>query len=279
MTEPVHIISLGAGVQSSTMALMAAKGELPNSDKVKAAIFADTQAEPKSVYTWLDWLEKQLPFPVIRVTAGSLEEQACKVRISKKTGHRYTRHNIPVYSRADDGSQGIKSRACTFDFKIKPIQSAIKKIAGIKRGQKYVGVVQWIGISLDEVRRMKPSRDAWAKNIWPLIDARMTRHDCIAWMEKNGYPKPPRSACVFCPFHSDTEWRRLKEEEPEEFIRAVQFERNYQAVIETVDRINTIPHLHQSCIPLDKIDFSTDIERGQGELNLFNNECEGMCGV
>ena len=40
-----HIISLGAGVQSSTMALMAAHGEIgPMPD---CAIFADTGAEPQ----------------------------------------------------------------------------------------------------------------------------------------------------------------------------------------------------------------------------------------
>ena len=57
------ICSLGAGVQSSTLVLMAARGELtPMPD---AAIFADTGAEPEGVYTWLDELEKEIPFPSI----------------------------------------------------------------------------------------------------------------------------------------------------------------------------------------------------------------------
>jgi hypothetical protein len=279
MTEPVHIISLGAGVQSSTMALMAAKGELPDSDKVRAAIFADTQAEPKSVYEWLDWLEKQLPFPVIRVTAGSLTDRALKIKVSKD-GRRYSKTDIPFFTRADDGSLGkIMGRGCTADFKIRPLQKAQREIAGIKRGQKTIGVICWIGISLDEVRRMKPSTDAWSKNIWPLVEARMSRHDCITWMEKNNYPKPPRSACVYCPFHSNQEWRRLKTEEPEAFLEAVQFERNVQAVKSTTDNFRSIPFLHQSCTPLDQVDLSTDLDRGQGELNLFNNECTGLCGV
>ena len=66
------VISLGAGVQSSVMALMAAHGEItPMPD---CAIFADTQAEPTRVYEWLSWLETQLPFPVHKVTKGSLRE-------------------------------------------------------------------------------------------------------------------------------------------------------------------------------------------------------------
>ena len=43
----LHILSLGAGVQSSTLALMFARGEVtPMPD---CAIFADTGAEPASV--------------------------------------------------------------------------------------------------------------------------------------------------------------------------------------------------------------------------------------
>ena len=47
-----RFLSLGAGVQSSTLALMIAHGEL---EPVDAAIFADTGWEPKKVYVWLDW--------------------------------------------------------------------------------------------------------------------------------------------------------------------------------------------------------------------------------
>lgn len=56
--EPIHILSLGAGVQSSTLALMAAAGEV--TPMPVAAVFADTGDEPTSVYRWLDWLTTQL---------------------------------------------------------------------------------------------------------------------------------------------------------------------------------------------------------------------------
>ena len=65
----LRVLSLGVGVQSSTLALLAARGEVgPMPD---CAIFADTGAEPRKVYTWLDWLETQLPFPVHRVSRGN----------------------------------------------------------------------------------------------------------------------------------------------------------------------------------------------------------------
>lgn len=278
MKEPIHIISLGAGVQSSTMALMAAHGEIQ--PMPTAAVFADTQAEPASVYRWPEWLEKKLPFPVHRVTAGSLTERVTTTRTNRKTGNIYYSNMIPAMVLNQDGSKGIAGRARTWNFKIEPLTKMARKLGGIKRGQKEVGVVQWIGISLDEVSRMKPSREPWAKHRWPLVELRMSRHDCLRWMTSHGYPKPPRSACVYCPFHSDAEWRRLRDEEPDEFAKAVEVERLMQGVhakVTTPGKFVGIPFLHESLVPLDRVDFSTLEDHGQQVL--FNNECEGMCGV
>lgn len=49
----MRILSLGAGVQSSTIALMAERGE---TDPIDAAVFADTQAEPAGVYVRTLWM-------------------------------------------------------------------------------------------------------------------------------------------------------------------------------------------------------------------------------
>lgn len=271
MSDPIHILSLGAGVQSSTLALMAAAGEV--TPMPVAGIFADTQAEPASVYRWLDWLEKQLPFPVIRVTQGSLEKDTLRIRERKDKNGYWNPSGIPAFTVGKDGSLGIGPRQCTGDFKLTPLMREVRrmmKLSGAKRA------VSRIGISLDEAHRMKESRVRYAKNRWPLIEKGMKRHDCLLWMERRGFPKPPRSACVFCPFHSNAEWRCLRDEEPEEFARAVAFEKAYQAVKQKTVFYSQV-WLHNSRQPLDTVDFSTDFERGQGDL--FGNECEGMCGV
>jgi hypothetical protein len=272
---PIHIISLGAGVQSSTMALMAAHGEI--TPMPTAAVFADTHAEPESVYRWLEWLETKLPFPVHRVSKGDLARVSLTVRDKKDGTGKWVKSLIPAFIQNPDGSRGIMGRACTFDYKVMQLEAAAKRIGEIKRNQKTVGVIQWIGISLDEAHRMKPARKAWVEHRWPLIDAGMKRHDCLRWMERMGYPKPPRSACIYCPFHSDAEWRRLKDEEPKEFARAVQFERDLQHAKSQTDNQRGKPFLHNSLKPLDQVDLSTDIERGQGEM--FGNDCTGLCGV
>jgi hypothetical protein len=288
MKEPIQILSLGAGVQSSTLALMAAAGEI--TPMPVAAIFADTQAEPASVYRWLDWLEKQLPFPVIRVSKGSLQESALTVRTSKK-GNTYTNSNVPAFLKTEGVAvEGLQMRQCTKDFKIDVILREVRKIARAEISEwrkakcpKEVPVIQWMGISRDEVYRMKPSRLRYVEHRWPLIDMNITRAACMDWMKKRGFPTPPRSACVFCPYHGDIEWLKLKTEEPEEFERAAQFEDAYQVSLSKIQRRAAVPYLHRSLLPIRTIDFATrvkdkaDIEAQQPDL--FGNECEGMCGV
>ena len=82
-----NVLSLGAGVQSSTLAMMYAKKEL--SPMPDFAVFADTEGEPKAVYEWLNWLEKQLPFKVYRVSKGNLQENSLIIKTSKKSGNTY----------------------------------------------------------------------------------------------------------------------------------------------------------------------------------------------
>lgn len=261
------MLSLGAGVQSSTLALMCAHGEFEMPD---CAIFADTQAEPQSVYDWLDWLENQLTFPVYRVTAGDLSKKALIVRTSKND-RQYAKHAIPAFIVNDENRIGIMMRQCTSDFKIVVIQ---RKIRQLSNGNP---VEQYIGISWDEIHRIKDSRKKYIVNLYPLIEKRIRRIDCLRWMESHGYPEPPRSACTFCPYHSDREWLRLKNEEPEEFQQAVEFEKDYQQTYSQIHNFRGTPFLHRSLKPLSEVDF--DPQKNQMEMDFFGNECEGMCGV
>ena len=271
---PLEILSLGAGVQSSTLALMAAHGEItPMPD---AAIFADTQGETASVYKWLDWLEGQLPFPVHRVSKGSLKDDTLRVREKRDGSGSYVTSGVPYYRMGADGAKGLGPRQCTRDYKIRPIMRDVKAMI---RETGRLGAVQWIGISLDEVARMKPSRDTGIENRWPLIDARMTRHDCKQWMDRHGYPEPPRSACEFCAYHNNHEWREMKRDDPEAFQRAVDFERDFSRLKKETGQTFDL-FFHRSLVPLDQVDLSTEEDRGQ--MGLFDNwseECEGMCGV
>lgn len=267
----MNIISLGAGVQSSTVALMSTKGELPKPD---CAIFADTGAEPKAVYAWLDWLEKQVSFPVYRVSSGNLHHDI--LRNTNTTGQRFA--VVPWHIVKPNGQSAIGRRQCTAEYKIKPIIKKTRELVGLKPRQvcKTLKTYMWIGISTDEIQRMKESKYKYIQNVFPLIEKRMKRTDCIQWMHENGYPTPPRSSCVFCPFHNDSEWKNLKDNFPEDFAVAV----NIDNVIRHQPKIKAQQFAHPKRIPLQEIDFLTLEEKGQFSMwQSFNNECEGMCGI
>jgi hypothetical protein len=270
LSETLHLLSLGAGVQSSTLALMAARGLV--SPMPDAAIFADTQAEPASVYAWLDYLEAQLPYPVYRVTKGSLTEESTRLRQRLDGTGSYIRQAIPGYVDAGAGKGRLLTRGCTRDYKIRPIVTQARRL---KRAARADRIVQWYGISVDEAHRMKDPPEHDFVGRWPLVELGMTRADCLQWMADQGYPVPPRSACSYCPFHSDKEWLRLKRDEPEAFAAAVAYEQRLQAAQAGATKPTSrggLIYLHVSLRPLAEVEFA---DRPEG----FGNECAGVCGV
>lgn len=267
-SKVLTVISLGVGVQSSTMALMSAKGVLP---KVDCAIFADTGYEPKKVYEYLEWIKTQLPFPVYTVEKGNIKDDMLN---SISNGTRFL--VAPFYTKNSiTGKKGMVMRQCTNDYKIQPIRKKIRELCNITYGKHFPKdkfVDQWIGISTDEISRMKPARDKYINNVHPLIDLKMSRKDCLKWMSENAFPLPEKSACICCPFHDDKYWYFMKHNRPEEFADAVEFDKKIRrGSRKQDDELFT----HRKCIPLDEVNF--DIKTDQPDM--FNNECEGMCGV
>ena len=248
----MKIISLGAGVQSTTLALLAHHGEIEPPDY---AVFADTGWEPKAVYKHLDWLESYLTFPVVRVSAGNL-----KNILLTESGFA----PVPFFT----ASGGMGQRQCTSNYKVRPIQKFCKPYAS-----KGNPVISQIGISTDEFLRMKPSRVKYMENTWPLIDLDMSRNDCMVWLKGKGYVVPPKSACLGCPYHNDAQWRGIKLESPEEFEETCRVD----DAIREDEKFKFKRFMHRSCKPLRDVDFRTMEEMGQ--LNFFTDECEGMCGV
>jgi len=99
----------------------------------------------------------------------------------------------------------------------------------------------------------------------------MSRGDCLRWLDRKGYPRPPKSSCTFCPFHSDAIWQALRDKDPAAWSQAVEID----------TRIRTLWHgragdlfLHRSMKPLGEAPLT-----GDSQPDLFGNECEGMCGV
>ena len=283
-TVVYRALSLGAGVQSSVLALLLSRsdprlieGGYPKPD---VAIFADTGWEPEYVYDHLDWLEGQLDYPLIRVSSGDI-----KTNIKKGltvSGHRFV--DVPFYLVDGDGKKGMLRRQCTNHYKIKPINRRIRRLAGGQRGRpfpKNKHVEMWLGISVDEVFRMKPSRETWVMHRWPLMDLRMTRTDCENWFASE-YPNRRlyRSACVICPYRSDAHWQELKQSEPESYQEAVKFDRWLRSSTTNPVRelLDGRPYLHSARRPLASV--IDEMEKSdEDSINYFNEECDGICGV
>lgn len=263
------MLSLGAGVQSTTVALMATSGVITPID---SAVFADTQSEPKKVYRHLEWLRTVVNFPIHVETRGSLRQEI----IDASNGKKGAWGRPPFFIINPDGSDGMTRRQCTGDYKIALINRKVRELAGIpakSRGPKVAVITRLIGISADEAHRMRDADFRWERNEYPLVDLRMSRGDCLRWLQRHGYPQPPKSACTFCPYHSDAMWLDMKETDPESFADAVAVDDALRASGKHI-LLKGVPFLHRARIPLSEVTF-----RGEGQGDLFGEECAGVCGV
>lgn len=242
------VISLGAGVQSSALLLLAVRGELPVQPEL--AIFADTGHEPAGVYEHLEYLEHEAAgrVEIVRVQQLDLRDAALNSSFNP----------IPLYTVGG----GLGQRQCTYQAKIRPLRAELRR-----RGYGPDWPVACLmGITTDEVARMKPSGRHWIENTWPLIELGMSRHDCRTWAAEHGYRPAPRSACVFCPYRTNDEWRAMRADDPESWRQAVEFDAL------AIERRGE--YVHRSRRPLSDV----DLEAPAPQLALAGmDECEGGC--
>lgn len=196
----MRILSLGWGVQSFTLAAMAALGEL----NIHYAVHADTTWEREATYTfaehWTPWLKER----GVEVRTVKSSRTAAVTQLNK------TSVFIPAFTLDDRGNQGQLRRQCTKTWKIDPVRrfiSAIMRANGQKLSPGAVTLL--MGISLDEFHRMRTSDVKYITHEYPLIERRMTRQDCLLWLERHNLPSPGKSACVFCPYHNGEAWKAM----------------------------------------------------------------------
>lgn len=278
--QPVQrVLSLGAGVQSTTLALLAAEGRLPSLD---AAIFADTGWEPAAVYQHLDRLEREVlipaGIPLYRVTRGNIRNDALD------PAHRFA--SMPLFVKNQDGGDGMTRRQCSKEYKVSEIKKKVRRLLGCPHPTPVppgLYVEQWIGISRDEIGRAKDSDVKYARNAFPLLDldgaadgrGGWTRDDCLRYLKASGWESTPKSACIGCPFHGNAQWRRMRDEHPDEWADAVDFDRQIRSG-NARGTANGKPllgeaYLHRSRVPLDQapIDRVTAHEWKSRQTDVF----------
>lgn len=258
----MRLLSLGAGVQSTVLALMAADGTLTDLD---AAIFADTGWEPAATYDHLNRLGGALAaaqIPLYRVSKGNLRADALD------PSHGYA--SIPYYTQEppgpckgcnatgkvedpeadqtderrdvvlvdcsrcrgtghDDG-RGMGRRQCTNEYKLALVRRKTRELLGAK-APTYRSVPRgrvaetWIGFSADEIGRVSSQNSVlYIHKRYPLLELGMDRKACERWLRSRGWGSVQKSACIGCPFHGNRQWREMRDHRPDEFADAVAFD-------------------------------------------------------
>mgnify|MGYP003132193103 FL=1 len=260
----LKVISLGMGVQSTAVYLMSSMGyKLPRADY---AIFADPQAEHYKTYDMLKWLlkwkEENDGIEIIVNRDNNIYADQLKVKDNKKMF-------IPQIPAHTDPT-GIARRSCTKEYKIVPVIKTTRRLHKLKPRKRMKPTEMWLGISTDEIERMKESSLYNIKYFYPLIYHGLSRTDCINFFKENNFPVPVKSSCVFCPYHSNSFWAELQKENGDAWKKSVEVDK----AIRRKYGMDRDMYLHTSRKPLDEIDFDDK------QLPLFEGfDCEGHCGL
>ena len=301
----LRLLSLGAGVQSTVLALMTADGTLP---KVDAAIFADTGWEPLRVYEHLNRLRPVLEdagIPLYVVSKGNLRSDAldpehryasvpyfvkgpCQVcdatgavaglqfgadvpddnpevrRVRKALGLKpgtphatfgpYT--GVCPRCRGNGRQDGMGRRQCTAEYKLGPINRQVRVMLGAaapgyRRVPKGRVAEQWIGFSTDEIHRVSDNNGvSYVRKRYPLLELGMNRKDCQRWLTARGWGATAKSACVGCPYHGNAQWRDVRDNWPDEWADAVEFDEQIRKGGARGLPLNGEAFLHRSRLPL-----------------------------
>jgi 3'-phosphoadenosine 5'-phosphosulfate sulfotransferase (PAPS reductase)/FAD synthetase len=302
-----RVLNLGAGTQSSVLMFLMEKGEIPRADY---ALFADTGWEPQEVYDHLDWLRQRTTIPIVTVQTGNIFQDAMRSQVawSKESAEaagsgRNRWASMPLFVLnnqrhvagpgqtlwgvddetyvvdLEEPDEGQIKRQCSDEYKIMPIRKWIKaNIFGLQPRDRWPtvpSVVQVFGISHDEKQRMK-APEKWAMFEYPLVERRWNRDRVIQWAEEH-FPNHrfPRSACIGCPFHSNDEWRHIRDTDAKGWRQAVTLDER----IRNAGGMRGKVFLHRDCVPLKDADLGAP-DTQQTKLDAgFQNECKGICGV
>lgn len=254
MKDTKEIWACGGGTQSAAIAALIIQGKLPKPDY---ALIVDTNREKSQ--TW-DYLANVIQ-PAMRAIGLDIvridRRQYATVDLYSQNGNDML---IPAFTTLN-GQTSKMPALCSNEWKQRVMMRWLRE-QGVESG------TAWMGISLDEMRRVRTPNTKWLQLRYPLIfDIPMRRSDCVALVQAVGWPDPPRSSCWMCPNMRNGEWREMKEHYPQDFADAVELERELRL---------KDPHLflHESCLPLTEVNF-TDYQ-----TTLIDKTCNsGYCFV
>lgn len=227
----LKILSCGAGMQSTALALMACEnvitpGKFPKVPVYDMVVFCDLGKEPPWVIKQVEFIEKAcnsagIPFVILQSPLyKDYLENFGKSRVV----------SIPFWTVDQNGKKGKMMRNCTMDYKINLIQKYVRwEILGYAKGQRTKSEdlkahEMHIGFSTEEKQRCKDNPNKMFINKFPLVDMGLERKDNYTYIRDSWGLETKASACSFCPFHRNYFFKYLKDNEPEEYKAVVEFD-------------------------------------------------------
>lgn len=214
---PLRTFSYGGGVQSTAALVLAAQGKVD----FKTFVFANVGDDSEHPATLRYVREVAVPYAAahgitveeVRYSGRTLYERL--TTLGPKGGQFI---GIPLrLSRT--GKPG--RRSCTHDYKVLTIEKRLRELGATADERAVVG----LGISLDEMQRARnDGGTTYQETVYPLIEMRLTRQDCVRIIERAGIEVPPKSSCWFCPYHSKASWQEMRNNEPDLFWKSVDLE-------------------------------------------------------
>lgn len=247
--------SYGGGTQTAAIWALIEAGVLPLPD---LTVIADTGLE--SSETW-DYLDNE-----IRPRAARMGIEIHIAPHSLATVDMYSKKGgllIPAYTQ-----DGKLPTFCSNEWKTRVVRRYIKTL-GVEKCD------MWLGMSTDEIERLKPADVNWIQHVWPLVGmprsvgygVQMNRAECLQYVRCHGMSDPPKSCCVICPHRRNPQWQRQQLLYPADHRKAIAIDK----AIREADKMSghTGVWLHEDRKPLDEIDFSKADEQD----GLFSAGC------
>jgi hypothetical protein len=243
-----QVMSYGGGVQSVAMCRLVAQERLPRPDRI---VMADTDREASSTWEYLTTHVQPLLAGIGMAVEVAPHDLATRDLYDTGGGPL-----MPLFT-----ATGTLRTHCSNEWKARVVRRHL-------RGQGITAAVQWLGFSLDERHRVKADEPPWYRR-YPLLELMLTRHDCEGIITGAGLPLPHKSACWCCPYHSNAEWRLLRDHYPHDWQQAIALDEELRA-----NDAEQAVYLHRSRVPLAVADVDVPDRRPEMARQCgLGNEC------
>lgn len=267
------VLSFGGGVKSAHLLEEHLKGNID----YDFIVFADTGAEPQAIHKQVAWWKKRQKkvgntTPFIVATHNSMT-RGLEEMLMRYIFTDYQRFQMPLYfSKLNEEGEikpaGMMRKQCTADFKIIPVQQAVRNLIkeelGLRKSQpmpRHIGIVMDLGYGYDELKRVNGHVSHQSKYIYlayPLIEEGYSTQDSIQYLAQRKLPSK-RSRFYFFPYnHTEKEigvdLEGFFRDEPISFLKACFFDEQLRSVQATgIKNMNSIPFFHRSRKPLVEV--------------------------